>query len=90
MTKMYSEDNSRMRYDNFKTLYSALSHIRQIQGYGVFYNVKELNTEAYTEQEYQTLESYLVCEEKPVCSYEPLSRLSGDERYIVLKTKHRK
>ena len=90
MTKMYSEDNSRMRYDNFKTLYSALSHIRQIQSYGVFYNVKELNTEAYTEQEYQTLESYLVCKEKPVCSYEPLSRLSGDERYIVLKTKHRK
>lgn len=79
-----------MRYDNFKTLYYALSRIRQIQGYGVFYNVKKLNTEAYTEQEYQTLESYLVCKEKPVRSYEPLSRLSDDERYIVLKTKHRK
>ena len=50
----------------------------------------EKNTEAYAEQKYQTLESYLVCEENPVCSYEPLSRLTGHERYIVLKTKHRK
>jgi hypothetical protein len=89
MTKMYSECNSLMRYDNFKTLYYALSHIRQIQGYGVFYNIKELNTESYTEQEYQMLENYLVCKEKPICSYEPLSRLTDNERYIVLKTKHK-
>lgn len=90
MTKMYSENNCLMRYDNFKTLYYALSRIRQIQGYGVFYNVKELNTEAYTEQEYQILENYLVCEEKPVHSYEPLSRLIDDEKYTVLKRTHQK
>ena len=56
----------------------------------VFYNVKELNTGIYTEQEYQTLESYLICEEQPVATYEPLSRLTDDKHYTVLKTKLRK
>ena len=90
MTKMYSEDIHAMSYENFKTLYYALSRVRQIQGYGVFYNAKELNVDAYSEKEYQTLESYLICEEQPVTSYEPLSCLSRDEKYTVLKTKLRK
>lgn len=90
MTKIHSEDIHTMTYENFKTLYTALSRVRQIQGYGVFYNVKALSTENYSEQEYQTIEDYLICEEQPVISYEPLSILSSDEEYTVLKTKVRK
>lgn len=89
MTKMYSKDNSPMTYQNFKTLYNALFRVRQIQGYGVFYNVKELNTDSYTEQDYQMLEDYLSAEEQPVNSYEPISRLAKDVKYTVLKAKRR-
>lgn len=34
-------DDGFMTYDNFKTLYYALYRVRQIQGYGCFYNIKE-------------------------------------------------
>ena len=89
MTKMYSEDRSLMTYENFKALYYALNRVRQIQGYGVFYNIKEPDTEEYTESDYQVLENYLIDEEKPVTSYEPISHLTDAQGYMILKGKHR-
>lgn len=41
MTKSTDEDKNILTYDNFKTLYFALHRVRQIQGYGCFYNVKD-------------------------------------------------
>ncbi|MER2000853.1 MAG: protein rep, partial [Lysinibacillus sp.] len=41
MTKTKDEKNNILTYDNFKTLYFALHRVRQIQGYGCFYNVKD-------------------------------------------------
>ena len=41
MTKTKDEKNNIIPYDNFKTLYFALYRVRQIQGYGCFYNVKD-------------------------------------------------
>lgn len=89
MTKMYSEDRSLMTYENFKVLYYALNRVRQIQGYGVFYNIKEPNMEEYTESDYQVLENYIINEEKPVTSYEPISRLTDTQGYMILKGKGR-
>lgn len=89
MTKMYSEDRSPMTYENFKTLYYALNRVRQIQGYGVFYNIKEPDVEEYTENDYQILENYLIDWEKPVTSYEPFSQLTDSQGYMILKTKRR-
>ena len=87
LTKKYSEDKSPMTYENFKTLYHALNRVRQIQGYGVFYNIKELDAETYTESDYQVLENYLLSQEQPVSSYESLRHLSENHGYIVLKGK---
>ncbi len=89
MTKMYSEDRSLMTYENFKALYYALNRVRQIQGYGVFYNIKEPNMGEYTESDYEVFENYLVNEEKPVTSYEPISRLTDAQGYMILKEKRR-
>lgn len=89
MTKMYSEDRSLMTYENFKVLYYALNRVRQIQGYGVFYNIKEPDMGEYTESDYQVLENYLINEEKPVTSYEPISRLTDAQGYMILKGKRR-
>lgn len=41
MTKATDEDKNILTYDNFKTLYYALYRVRQIQGYGLFYNFKD-------------------------------------------------
>ncbi len=89
MTKMYDKDNSPMTYKNFKTLYHALFHIRQIQGYGVFYNMKEFHTESYTEQDYQALENYLIHNEQPINAYEPICRLATDDKYTTLKLRYK-
>ena len=90
MTKMYGKDNSPMTYKNFKTLYYSLFHIRQIQGYGVFYNLKEFHAESYTEQDYQTLENYLIHNEQPTSGYEPICRLATDNKYTTLKLRYKK
>lgn len=85
MTKMYGEDKSEMTYDNFKTLYHATNRVRQIQGYGVFYNIKEPSTEYYTQTDYDVLEQYLTCKEQPISTYEPLCHFSGDNGYTIVK-----
>jgi hypothetical protein len=41
MTKSTDEEKNILTYENFKTLYFALHKVRQIQGYGCFYNVKD-------------------------------------------------
>lgn len=41
MTKAMDEKDNVLSYDNFKTLYYSLYRVRQIQGYGIFYNFKD-------------------------------------------------
>ena len=41
MTKATDEKNNILTYQNFKYLYFALYRVRQIQGYGCFYNFKD-------------------------------------------------
>ena len=86
MTKMYGEDKLEMTYENFKTLYHALSRVRQLQGYGVFYNIKEPNIDRYTEADYDLLENYLTSKEQPISTYEPLSRFIGNNGYRLVKS----
>lgn len=85
MTKVYSEDSEPMSYENFKTLYYALERIRQIQGYGLFYNAKNLETKGIDDREMSTLENYLLYEEPPVNAYEPLNRLAKENGYTILR-----
>ncbi len=87
MTKMYSYDNRFMTYENFKHLYQALSRIRLIQGYGVFYNIKEPKGDTYTENDYQAIENYFLYQEEPTNSYESLSHLANEQDYLILKRK---
>lgn len=41
MTKSTDDKNNILTYQNFKDLYFALYRVRQIQGYGCFYNIKD-------------------------------------------------
>lgn len=89
VTKVYAEDRHPMSYENFKTLYRALERIRQIQGYGIFYNFTPEVIKEYTEKEYDLLEDYLLCGENPVSAYEPLSRLANESGFTLLRAKNR-
>lgn len=41
MTKSNDENKNILTYSNFKDLYFALYRVRQVQGYGCFYNIKD-------------------------------------------------
>ncbi|MCL2773742.1 MAG: protein rep [Oscillospiraceae bacterium] len=91
MVKNLSEDNEFMEYDNFRTLYYALNRVRQIQGYGIFYNVTATEDDPdYTEQEYQDIADFIASDEPPVIAYEPLSRLAKNTTYTYLKKQYRR
>lgn len=84
--KTRSEKDEQMHYKNLITLYKALNSVRQIQGYGIFYNVKAAESDpVYTEQERALLAEFIVPDEQPVIANEPLSRLANDNEYTVLK-----
>ena len=90
MTKLRSDREAFMEYENFETLYHALKGIRQIQGYGVFYNIKAAeDTQNYTEQEYRDISEYIICYEEPTESYEPVSRLAKDMSYTIIKGEYK-
>ena len=46
MTKATDEKNHVLTYENFKVLYVSLNGVRQIQGYGCLYNVKDIEIDA--------------------------------------------
>jgi hypothetical protein len=89
MTKIRSEKDDLMEYENFTTLYHALNGLRQIQGYGTFYNVKAAEDDQdYTEQEYRDIADYITSQEQPKDAYEPVSRLANDTTYTVIRSKY--
>jgi hypothetical protein len=89
MTKIRSEDNEYMEYENFKTLFHALDRVRQVQGYGVFYNVKAAeDSPEFSADEYHDIAAYIAPNEQPSePDSEPLSRLLKDNSYTILRGK---
>ncbi len=51
MTKATDEQKNVMSYQNFEVLYFALHRVRQIQGYGCFYNIKDAEFDIETADE---------------------------------------
>jgi hypothetical protein len=66
MTKETDEENNVLKYDNFKTLYFALYRVRQIQGYGVFYNIKDEDRSDEVDELYNEIVRDLMKKESPV------------------------
>lgn len=85
-----NEDNesSIMSYLNFKTLNFALTSLRQIQGYGVFFQIKDddeiLDIIA---DEYEQIISALRAKEKPVTASETVQALLDDNEFTIISKK---
>lgn len=88
MTKSTDEKNEVLTYDNFKTLYFSLYRVRQIQGYGIFYNIKDDDSITDEVDElYDVIISILQAKEKPVEILESPQDVAKDNQYTYISRK---
>lgn len=88
MTKSTDEKSNVLTYDNFKTLYFALYRVRQIQGYGVFYNIKDDDSIIeQVDEYYDVLISILKSKEDPIEVCEAPEDLLCDKDNILISRK---
>jgi hypothetical protein len=92
MTKAVTEEEGKiMTYENFKELYFTLNRVRQIQGYGIYYNVKdtEITEDVFEETmtEYDELIESLRQKENPVRVDQTLAELVKEDNYTVISRK---
>jgi len=81
-------ESSIMSYLNFKTLNFALASLRQIQGYGVFFNIADDDGLLETVMEvYEEIISMLREKEKPEPVSETVQALLADNEYMVISKK---
>lgn len=80
----HKDENAIMTYDNFKVLYVALHGVRQIQGYGCFYSIKDYDITDEVEDYYKTVIDYLQKKETPVTVSETVQAVFEDSTYTVI------
>lgn len=81
------ENGSIMSYQNFKHLYWGLHNVRQIQGYGCLFGIKDEDISDLAEQEYEKIIEELKKEENPVNVSETVQDLIKDDKYILISRK---
>ena len=88
MTKSTDEESNILTYDNFKTLYFALYRVRQIQGYGCFYNVKD-DDSIINEVDalYEVYVELLKAKENPLEVSQTPEELLNDDSMIISRKK---
>ena len=88
MTKSTDEESNILTYDNFKTLYFALHRVRQIQGYGCFYNVKDDDSIVNEVDElYEVIVELLKAKENPLEVSQTPEELFNDNKNIIISRK---
>lgn len=87
MTKSNNEKNEFLSYDNFKVLYFGLRSVRQIQGFGILYRLKEIDNENEVEEKYNDIISYLQKNESPYEVFETPTDVLKDNEFLVISRK---
>lgn len=88
MTKATDEKNEVLTYENFKDLYFSLYKVRQIQGYGIFYNIKDDdNITEEVDELYDVIVNLLQAKEKPVEIIESPQDVVQDKEYTYISRK---
>ncbi len=92
MTKTTDEEEKTLSYRQFKILHSSLNRVRQIQGYGCFYGLKD--EEKFSQEDLdKAIESYnlfiekLREKEKPIQTAESPNELSKDKENTIISRK---
>lgn len=87
MTKSTDEEKNGLTYENFKTLYYSTYNIRQIQGYGIFYNIKEKDIENEIEHLYDNIINALKEKDTPVEVLDTPQQLIDSNSIIISRKK---
>ena len=87
MVKDLSETNKIMTYDNFKTLYYSLLNVRQIQGYGCLFGIKDEDLSEEVDEIYNAIIEELQKKEIPVVIVESPQDILNDSEYMLISRK---
>lgn len=90
MTKSNGSDEndmSMMTYSNFVILYFALLNVRQIQGYGVFFRIKDEDLSEEIDKIYDSIIEELKKIESPKQKFETPQELILDDKYTLISRK---
>lgn len=89
MTKSTDEVSNVLTYENFKTLYFSLYRVRQIQGYGCFYNIKDDDSIIdQVDDIYDIIITLLKTKEDPIeVSETPEDLLKDNDNMIISRKK---
>ena len=88
MTKATDEKGNCITYNNFETLYWALLGVRQIQGYGCFYNVKDDDSIIDEANElYEVIVELLKAKENPLAVWQTVEDLLLDNDNLIISRK---
>ena len=90
ISKVSDEENKTLTYNNFKILHFALHFMKQIQGYGCFYKIKNNLSEKdinEADQLYNDLIVYLQSKESPIYQVDRLEDLIKDSQYTLISRK---
>lgn len=87
MTKVGNEDGEPFSFKNFVTLYFELKSVRQIQGYGIFFRIKDEDMEEVIDEKYNLVIDTLNSLEEPRVSTEKVEELYLDDDYILISRK---
>jgi len=76
-----------MTYENFKTLYFSLKSVRQIQGYGCFFRIKDTDVDDTVDSLYDDIITKLRSVEEPKKQVQTPEELISDHDYILISRK---
>lgn len=80
-------DGKIMSYQNFKDLYEGLNSVRQIQGYGCLFRLKDEDLSELVDEQYDLIIEALKKEEEPVTASETVQALLRDHEYLLISRK---
>lgn len=87
MTKSNNEKDEFLSYDNFKVLYFSLKSVRQIQGYGILYGIKDVDLSEEVDFYYNKLIEELQKKESPLEVFEAPKDILQEKEYLVISRK---
>lgn len=87
MTKEVDDKGNVLTYDNFRVLENSLYRVKQIQGYGCLFRVKDDFDVSLVESEYQKIIDELQKKENPVKVLEQPQDLLKDKYYTLISRK---
>lgn len=86
MTKETDEKNNILTYENFCVLYESTYYVKQIQGYGCLYCIKDVDLTDEIDKIYVSIKDLLSQDEKPRCVAErPFDLLNSSYKVISRK-----